>query len=441
VQSFELDGEAIEIPSTAKGLSIAAALVGAGKLAIARSPKFHRPRGPSCFRGACDGCLARVDGRPNVLTCMTEVRAGMVVESQNTLGTRSVDLLRVTDWFFPEGMNHHELFAGVPGVSDIMQAFARRVAGLGRLPKDVETPHRAVRRACDVLVIGGGASGLSVGVALARKGRKVEIVDDALEPGGSLRSLDDRTALDRLLADVDACTKEGTLRLRSRATAGAVFGDDVLVVDGDVSEVLEARDLVLAPGAHDGVLAFEGNDVPGVMSARALGLLLSLGVVPGKRACIVKATGGGTFAESTARMAKAAGMDTELVAGEPILVRGTSRVKSVVVKRARGKDVDVRADVVAVDAPTAPAYELCEQAGATLVHAARGYVVKTDGGKIRDGVWALGEACGTPLDRISSEAEAIARAIARDAQSSTRSPKRDKPPATAIASKPPSKTK
>ena len=33
------------------------------------------------------------------------------------VGSKDTDLLRVADWFFPEGMNHHELFAGVPACS------------------------------------------------------------------------------------------------------------------------------------------------------------------------------------------------------------------------------------------------------------------------------------------------------------------------------------
>jgi len=33
------------------------ALVASGRLTLARSPKYHRPRGPSCMRGECDGCL------------------------------------------------------------------------------------------------------------------------------------------------------------------------------------------------------------------------------------------------------------------------------------------------------------------------------------------------------------------------------------------------
>src|SRR5262245_46164028 len=71
--TIQFDGEPIVAE---KGEPVAAALVAAGKTAIARSPKFHRPRGPACFRAACDGCLARVDDAPNVMTCMTPAHDG-----------------------------------------------------------------------------------------------------------------------------------------------------------------------------------------------------------------------------------------------------------------------------------------------------------------------------------------------------------------------------
>src|SRR5579859_7856062 len=103
-----LDGE--ETPAE-RGEPAAVALVAAGHLALARSPKFHRPRGPACLRGACDGCLARVDDEPNVMTCRVPAAEGMRVEAQNVVGSKDTDLLRVADWFFPEGLNHHELFA------------------------------------------------------------------------------------------------------------------------------------------------------------------------------------------------------------------------------------------------------------------------------------------------------------------------------------------
>ena len=40
------------------GEPLAFALLAADKLALSRSPKLHRPHGPYCLRGGCDGCLA-----------------------------------------------------------------------------------------------------------------------------------------------------------------------------------------------------------------------------------------------------------------------------------------------------------------------------------------------------------------------------------------------
>jgi len=395
------DGDAIEAE---RGEPVAAALIASGRVALARSPKFHRPRGPSCFRAACDGCLARVDGVPNVMTCLLPARDGMVIEAQNTLGSRETDLLRMTDWFFPQGMNHHELFAGVPGVQQVMQAFARRVAGLGKLPAKPSASRAAERREVDALVVGAGPSGMSAALALRARGRAVEVVTDALEPGGSaLAALDGR--FDALLAKFVECTQktaENPLKLRCRTTAAALYGDDVLVVDAaSGAEVVRAKTLVLATGAHDGVLAFEGNDVPGVMSARAGAWLLRLGVDLGARVVVAVSEGGGPFGEMYAASARGA----TLVREAPTAVAGSARVKKVRFgKRA------LAASALLVDAPRAPAYELAEQAGAKLEHEARGYVVRAPGGKIRDGVFAVGELVGTALDAkaVAKEAEKLA---------------------------------
>ncbi len=378
--TIRLDGD--EIPAE-RGEPIAAALVASGHVAIARSPKFHRPRGPSCFRAACDGCLARVDGVPNVMTCLHPAEEGTVVEAQNTLGSREIDLLRVTDWFFPEGMNHHELFAGVPGVQQVMQAFARRVAGLGKLPEKPGEAHRARRREVDALVIGAGPSGMSAAIALRERGRTVEIVDDALEAGGSaLAALDGR--FDALLAKF----AKTSVKLRLRTTAAGIYGDDVLVVSPEGAEILRAKTLVLATGAHDGVLAFEGNDVPGVMSARAGAWLARRGVDLGEHVVVAVIPGGGPFGELYAKRAK----NVTVVKDAPTSASGSSRVKRVTF----GKK-ELAATALLVDAPRAPAYELAEQAGATLAHEARGFVVRADSGRIRDGVYAVGELVGTAL--------------------------------------------
>ncbi|MDB4941530.1 MAG: Sarcosine oxidase alpha subunit [Labilithrix sp.] len=422
--TITLDGEPIVAE---RGEPVAAALLGADRLVIARSPKFHRPRGPSCMRAACDGCLARVDDAPNVMTCLVPAEEGTTVVTQNRLGPREADLLRMTDWFFPDGMNHHELFAGVPGVQNVMQAFARRVAGLGRLPAAVEAPRAAARRAVDVVIVGAGAAGMALATRLAAGGRSVEVVDDQLVAGGSMRALGAREA--EAFSEIRACftqaAETGKIRLRTSTVAGGMYGEDLLVVGPGGAEVLEARALVFATGAHDGALAFEGNDVPGVMSARAAGVLLAHDALPAKRVVVIVAEHGGPFGESFAHAAREVdrveardrggrpARSVTLVQGEPVSVRGATRVRAVTV-RAAGVVTEYPADLVVVDAPRAPAYELPEQAGADVVHERRGFVVRPGAaGRIREGVFAVGEVAGTAFDAqaLASEADVVAAAI------------------------------
>jgi sarcosine oxidase subunit alpha len=398
--TVHLDGEAIVAE---RGEPTAVALVAAGRLTLARSAKFHRPRGPSCLRAACDGCLARVDGEPNVMTCRVPAAEGTRVETQNVVGSRRTDLLRMADWFFPEGMNHHELLAGVPGVQRVMQAFARRVAGLGRLPGKASVARSARRRSVDVLVVGAGAAGMSAALGLVHKGRSVEVVDDDLVWGGGVRGLDGdpwRPLLDGFRQAVDG----GRLSLRLRTTAAGVYRDDVLIAGDEGAEVVQAGTLVLAPGAHDGAVAFEGNDLPGILSARAASWMLAGGVSPGERiVVVVTAPAAGPFGGVVARVHGG----VTLVEGVPVLARGGGRIKEVTVAGSGGEQ-RLACDALVIDSPGAPAYELCAQAGARLSHEPRGFVVVAPDGRIRDGVFALGEVTGSPL-----HPDVIARDAAR----------------------------
>ena len=168
------------------------------------------------------------------------------------------------------------------------------------------------------------------------------------------------------------------------------------------AEIVTARTLVLATGAHDGVLAFEGNDLPGVMSARAGAWLLRRGVDLGE-VVVAIADGGGPFGEAFARASKS---EVTVVHGEPTRAHGSARVKRV----SFGKK-EIAATALLVDAPRAPAYELAEQCGAALAHEPRGYVVRTERGRVRDGVFAVGELAGTAfdVDAMRSESEIFSR--------------------------------
>jgi sarcosine oxidase subunit alpha len=343
----------------------------------------------------------------------------MTVASQNTLGSRDVDLLRVTDWFFPQGVNHHELLAGVPGAQTVMQGFARRAAGLGLLPAAEVKSRPAVRRRVDALVIGGGPSGMAVGAALSDKGRAVEVVDDAIHGGGGLRALSpqDRGKWAEVEVPFRKAVAEGAIRFRSSTVAAGFYGQDLLVVGEGGAEIVSAQDVIIASGAHDGIVLFEGNDVPGVMSARAAGLLLGEGIVVGKRVVVAlsRAEEASSFGEAFVRALRDARVGEAVVVRDPVLrVRGAARVRAVIVAERRGNR-EIAADALLVDTPRAPAYELCVQVGARLEHEPRGFVVRTDGGRIGERAWATGEVVGTVLQpaEILEDAARVARAIAQ----------------------------
>lgn len=395
VITFSLDGEKV---SAGAGETVAAALLAADKISWARSPKLHRPRGAACHRGGCDGCLARIDGVPNLPACLTLVRPGMRVESQNVLGSRNIDLLRVTDWFFPQGIDHHHLFAGVPGVSTVMQSIARRVAGLGELPDRVRAVAPAERTEAFALIVGSGASGRAVAAALARTDRRIVLVDDQPALGGSAR------ALSAPIADLPASVER-----RPATTAGGVFEGEVLLVSEARAEIVKPLVLVLATGAHDGVALFGNNDLPGVYSARAAALLAARGIAVGTRIVIA---GDGPYADALAQ--KLGSKITHRIALDDVLaVEGSSRVSAVKV-RDGGDEQTFRADALAVEHPGAPSFELAEQAGATLEVRPHGYGPRDLGdGNIAPGVFMTGELRGIAPHpaALAADGRAVAAAI------------------------------
>ena len=73
-----LDGEKL---SAAEGEPIAAALFAHGRRVLRHTLRHNEPRGVFCGIGRCTDCIMTVDGVPNVRTCVTPVRDGMVITS------------------------------------------------------------------------------------------------------------------------------------------------------------------------------------------------------------------------------------------------------------------------------------------------------------------------------------------------------------------------
>jgi len=65
---------------------IAATLMANGINVFRETKKKHEPRGIFCAIGRCTDCVMVVDGVPNVRTCVTPIKEGMVIETQKGLG-------------------------------------------------------------------------------------------------------------------------------------------------------------------------------------------------------------------------------------------------------------------------------------------------------------------------------------------------------------------
>jgi D-hydroxyproline dehydrogenase subunit gamma len=78
--TIHLDGAPL---SAREGDSVAAALLSHGIRTTRHTPVSGAPRSPYCMMGACFECIAVVDGKPGVQTCLTPVHDGMRIERQD----------------------------------------------------------------------------------------------------------------------------------------------------------------------------------------------------------------------------------------------------------------------------------------------------------------------------------------------------------------------
>jgi len=76
---FDLDGQSM---TGYEGEPIAIALRAAGVMTHRHTMKLNKPRGIFCAIGRCTDCVMIVDGKPNVRTCVTPLKAGMKVQTQ-----------------------------------------------------------------------------------------------------------------------------------------------------------------------------------------------------------------------------------------------------------------------------------------------------------------------------------------------------------------------
>jgi sarcosine oxidase subunit alpha len=250
-----------------EGDTIASALHAAGIRTLTTSLKYESPRGFFCGIGKCSSCLMRVNGIPNVRTCIAPLQQGIHVEMQDKLAS-----LPDADFF--------------------------------------EEPEQSLE--IDVLVVGAGPAGLNAALESAKHGASVLLVDENQCVGGQLikqthkffGSKQERAGTrgieiaKQLEADVLRFQKEGKIQIMTDATVIGYYESDKKHRFGIVQRCnyqsilydVHCDAAVLACGAMENMLLFPGNDLPGVYGAGAVQTLMNVyGVKPGERVLMVGA--------------------------------------------------------------------------------------------------------------------------------------------------------
>lgn len=293
-------------------------------------------------------------------------------------------------------------------------------------------------RETDVLVVGGGAAGLSAAAEAASYGAKVVVLDSDLHLGGQLvkqthkffGSKDEYAGTrgykisDIILDEINKYSDN--VELYTNTSAVGYYKNDgvVTVMHGeDDYYKIRPKKMIMATGAQERIIPFPNNDLPGVYGAGAVQTLMNVyGVLPGQRVLMI---GAGNIGLIVSYQLMQAGVEVAAVLeampkiggywvhaakirrlGVPIMLRHTIKAAcgSKFVERAVIQNIDtgelqkVECDVICLAVGLTPTNEMLWQAGCQMrfVPQLCGYVPCRDENlrTSNQDVWVAGDAAG-----------------------------------------------
>ncbi len=411
--AFSFDGRALR---GFEGDSLASALLANGVRTVARSFKFHRPRGvfsagieePNSLVQLHQGARAI----PSARAPAVRLQRGLIARSQSGWPSASFDLLRALDFAAP-------LFAAgfynktfIWPSWHVYEPMIRGLAGLGRSPVGPDPDRYDVRNVhCEVLVVGAGVAGLATASSAAATGERVVLIDQDTVFGGTSRwdgsSIEGMSAARWLETTIAGLQGAANVRCLPRTAAVGCYDHNVVTLiedveaDGDTGAprerywIVRPRRIVLATGAIEQPLVFCNNDRPGVMLAGAARRYLKCqAVAPGRR-ILIATNNDSAYALATelhaagiaplaivdsrvevpqTRLAEMRALSVPVHTGSmPVDTRGFGALRRVDVARVDGTSAigDVRrfdCDALLVSGGWNPALHLFTQAGGKLIY-------------------------------------------------------------------------
>ncbi|MXW47219.1 MAG: sarcosine oxidase subunit alpha family protein [Gammaproteobacteria bacterium] len=304
--TFKFNGE---ILTGYAGDTVASALLANNIHLVARSFKYHRPRG-IMGSGPEEPCAMLQVGWganavPNGKATQVEIYEGLEVSSVNAWPSVKFDVSAVNEIFsaiIPAGF-YYKTFMYPQKWWMFYEKWIRKAAGFGVAESETDPDrYEKVNAWCDVLVVGGGPAGLSTALSAAKAGARVVLVDEKGEFGGGLLRCRDESRRNWLVRTLAQLAELPNCKLLRRTTAVGYYDANFLVLNERLTDHLSAsvagqsrerlwrtraKQVVLATGAIERPIVFGNNDLPGVMLCSAVSEYIHrFAVKPGSRSVV-----------------------------------------------------------------------------------------------------------------------------------------------------------
>jgi sarcosine oxidase subunit alpha len=257
-------------------VSLAAAALRRGVSALARSFRMHRPRGAFCHAGWCQQCRVTLSDGRVVLACRIDAEGGAAIVAPRRVA-RIAGWLgeRVPPWFY------EHRFLRPRRLRQFYLDKLRRWSAAPEAP--LSLPIASVTAedvACDCLVVGGGVAGLTAATAAARQGRSVVLIE-ADRLGGRTRWSESAASV---LQQQIAAARAAGVDCREDLACVALYADPdrALCAGTRGNVVVRYTSIVIATGAYDRLPTVPGNDLPGIIGARAFERLVAQRALPAR---------------------------------------------------------------------------------------------------------------------------------------------------------------